>query len=70
MDEANITEVVKFYNAKEHTDLFYQIAQEKIDLSKLKPLVQKGGRLKLPSSFTKSIKTTFEKKRTKRTIFK
>ena len=60
MDEANITEVVKFYNAKEHTDLFYQIAQEKIDLSKLKPLVQKGGRLKLPSSFTKSIKTTFE----------
>ncbi len=59
-DEENITVVVKYFEAKEHTDLFFQIAQEKVDLSKLKALVQKGGRLKLPSSFTKSIKDTFE----------
>lgn len=64
-DEANITEVVKYYGAEEHTDLFYRIAQEKIDLSKLKSLVQKGGRLKTPSSITKSIKETFENLYTK-----
>lgn len=58
--EENIKEVIKFYGASEHTDLYYQIAQDKLDLSKLKSLVQKGGKLKNPSSFTKSIKETFE----------
>lgn len=64
-DEENITEVVKFYGFKEHIELFYQIAQEKVDLTKLKSLIQKGGRLKIPSSFTKSIKNTFESLYTK-----
>lgn len=58
--EENIKEVIKFYEADEHTDLYYQIAQDKFDLSKLKSLVQKGRKLKTPSSITKSIKETFE----------
>lgn len=57
--EENITELVKLYNFKEHTELYYQIAQDKVDLLKIKSIIQKGGKLKY-SSITKSIKETFE----------
>jgi GTP pyrophosphokinase len=58
-DEENITEIVKLYGADEHTKLFVQIANDKIDLKKIKSIVQKGGRLKY-TSITKTIKESFE----------
>jgi GTP diphosphokinase / guanosine-3',5'-bis(diphosphate) 3'-diphosphatase len=58
-DEENITEIVKLYGVNEHTQLFVQIANDKIDLKKIKSIVQKGGRLKY-ASITKTIKESFE----------
>jgi GTP diphosphokinase / guanosine-3',5'-bis(diphosphate) 3'-diphosphatase len=58
-DEDNITELLKLYNIAEHTQLFVQIAQDKLDLKKIKSIIQKGGRLK-HSSITKTIKESFE----------
>jgi GTP pyrophosphokinase len=58
-DEDNITELLKLYNIAEHTQLFVQIAHDKLDLKKIKSIIQKGGRLK-HSSITKTIKESFE----------
>ncbi len=54
-DESNLNELLKFYNFKEHTEMYYQIARGKVDLSKMKDIVYKGGRLK-NGSISESIK--------------
>ncbi len=58
-NEQNLKELLKLYEISEHTELYYQIAQGKIDLSKIKSIVQKGGVLKA-GSVTQVIKDTFE----------
>lgn len=59
LSETNLKELLRLYDYSEHTELYYQIAKGKIDLSKIKPLIQKGGELKY-GSVTQSIKESFE----------
>ena len=58
--ENNLKIILKYYEFEEHTEFYYQIANNKIDLTKIKKINQKGGELYISSSITKSIKTTFE----------
>lgn len=58
-NEDNLKELLKLYELKEHSDLYVQIANGKIDFKKIKPIIQKGGQLK-NSSITQSIKSSFE----------
>ena len=57
--EDNIKELLKLYNVDEHTELFYQIAKNRIDLKQIKGIVEKGGKLK-HDSVSKKIKSSFE----------
>ena len=58
-NEQNLKEILKLYNFKEHTELYFQIANGKIDLSKIKEIIIKGGQL-YSGSITKTIKNSFE----------
>ena len=58
--ENNLKIILKYYEFEEHTEFYYQIANNNIDLTKIKKINQKGGELYISSSITKSIKTTFE----------
>jgi GTP pyrophosphokinase len=58
--ESNLKTILKYYEFEEHTEFYYQIANNNIDLGKIKKINQKGGELYLSSSITKSIKNTFE----------
>jgi len=58
--ENNLKIILKYYEFEEHTEFYYQIAKNNIDLRKIKKINQKGGELYISSSITKSIKTTFE----------
>jgi len=57
--EDNLKELLKLYELKEHTDLYVEIANGKIDFKKIKPIIQKGGKLKY-GSISKTIKNSFE----------
>ncbi len=57
--DENIIEILKIYNYKNHSDFFVKVSEDKIDLSKIKPYVQKGGKI-VSSTFTKTVKNTFE----------
>lgn len=57
-DDDNLNELTKFYDFKEHTEMYFQIANGKLDLSKIKEIIVKGGRLK-NGSITESIKGGF-----------
>lgn len=59
LTELNLKELLKLYNFSEHTEMYVQIANGKLDLSKIKPLIQKGGELK-HGSVTQTIKESFE----------
>lgn len=54
-NENNLNELIKLFGFKEHTEMYYQIAKDKVDLSKIKNIIIKGGRLK-NSSITDSLK--------------
>ena len=41
--EDNLNELTKLYGFKEHTEMYYQIAKDKVDLSKIKEIIVKGG---------------------------
>lgn len=56
--EDNVKELLKLYDVKEHIDLFYQIAKGHFDLSKIKSIVVKGGKLK-HGGVRKTIKDSF-----------
>ena len=58
--ENNLKIILKYYEFEEHTEFYYQIANNNIDLTKIKKINQKGGELYISSSITKSIKSTFE----------
>ena len=58
--ENNLKLILKYYQFEEHTEFYYQIANNNIDLTKIKKINQKGGELYISSSITKSIKNTFE----------
>ena len=58
--ENNLKLILKYYQYEEHTEFYYQIANNNIDLGKIKKINQKGGELYISSSITKSIKNTFE----------
>ena len=58
--ENNLKLILKYYQYEEHTEFYYQIANNNIDLTKIKKINQKGGELYISSSITKSIKNTFE----------
>mgnify|MGYP001170301794 FL=1 len=58
--ENNLKLILKYYEYEEHTEFYYQIANDNIDLTKIKKINQKGGDLYISSSITKSIKNTFE----------
>ena len=58
--ESNLKIILKYYEFEEHIEFYYQIANNNIDLGKIKKINQKGGELYLSSSITKSIKNTFE----------
>jgi guanosine-3',5'-bis(diphosphate) 3'-pyrophosphohydrolase len=58
--ESNLKIILKYFEFEEHTEFYYQIANNNIDLGKIKKINQKGGELYLSSSITKSIKNTFE----------
>ena len=58
--ENNLKLILKYYQFEEHTEFYYQIANNNIDLRKIKKINQKGGELYISSSITKSIKNTFE----------
>lgn len=58
-NENNLGELLKLYELSEHTEMYFQIAKGKLDLSKIKPLIQKGGALKF-GSVRQSIKESFE----------
>ena len=59
LTELNLKELLKLYDFSEHTEMYVQIANGKLDLSKIKPLIQKGGVLK-HGSVTQTIKESFE----------
>lgn len=54
-NENNLSELIKFYNFREHTEMYFQIAAGKVDLNKIKEIVVKGGQLKIASSISSSI---------------
>ena len=58
--ENNLSILLKYFNYKEHTEFYYQIANGNVDLSKIKEISQKAGQLYISSSITKTIKNTFE----------
>jgi GTP diphosphokinase / guanosine-3',5'-bis(diphosphate) 3'-diphosphatase len=58
--ENNLKILLKFYQFKEHTEFYYQIAKGNVDLTKIKEIGKKAGQLHFDSSVTKSIKKTFE----------
>jgi len=58
-DENTTKELLLLYNLKEHTEMYFQIANGKLDLSKIKSIIIKGGKLKYGSITTK-IKDKFE----------
>ena len=58
--ENNFKIILKYYEFEEHTEFYYQIANNNIDLGKIKKISKKGGDLYLSSSITRSIKNTFE----------
>jgi GTP pyrophosphokinase len=58
--ENNLKFILKYYQYEEHIEFYYQIANNNIDLTKIKKINQKGGELYISSSITKSIKNTFE----------
>ena len=58
--ENNLKLILKYYQYEEYTEFYYQIANNNIDLRKIKKINQKGGELYISSSITKSIKNTFE----------
>jgi len=58
--ENNLKLILKYYQYEEYTEFYYQIANNNIDLTKIKKINQKGGELYISSSITKSIKNTFE----------
>ncbi len=58
--ESNLSILLKYFNFKEHTEFYYQIANGNVNLSKIKEIEQKSGSLYLSSSISKSIKSTFE----------
>jgi GTP diphosphokinase / guanosine-3',5'-bis(diphosphate) 3'-diphosphatase len=60
ISENNFKIILKYYEFEEHTEFYYQIANNNIDLGKIKKINQKGGELYISSSITKSIKNTFE----------
>ena len=60
ISENNLKLILKYYEFEEHTEFYYQIANNNIDLGKIKKISQKSGELYLSSSITKSIKETFE----------
>ncbi|MEJ6755218.1 MAG: RelA/SpoT family protein, partial [Flavobacteriales bacterium] len=43
--ENNLKLILKYYNYEEHTEFYYQIANDNIDLTKIKKINQKGGEL-------------------------
>ncbi|MBT5402713.1 MAG: bifunctional (p)ppGpp synthetase/guanosine-3',5'-bis(diphosphate) 3'-pyrophosphohydrolase, partial [Crocinitomicaceae bacterium] len=51
----NLNELIKLYGFKEHTEMYYQIAKDKVNLARIKDIIIKGGRLK-NSSITDSLK--------------
>lgn len=51
--DKNVSELLKLYEFKTQLDLNYQISKGKIDLSKIKNLVVKGGNLKFEKSKSK-----------------
>ncbi len=59
LTELNLKELLKLYNLSEHTDMYVKIANGKLDLGKIKPLIQKGGQLK-HGSVSQTIKESFE----------
>ena len=60
ISENNLKLILKHYDFEEHTEFYYQIANNNVDLGKIKKINQKGGELYISSSITKSIKETFE----------
>lgn len=58
-DENATKELLRLYNLKEHTDMYFQIANGKLDLSRIKSIIIKGGKLKYGSIAT-TIKDKFE----------
>jgi GTP diphosphokinase / guanosine-3',5'-bis(diphosphate) 3'-diphosphatase len=54
-NEDNLNELIKLYGFKEHTEMYYQIAKDKVNLARIKDIIIKGGRLK-NSSITDSLK--------------
>ncbi len=60
ISENNLKLILKYYEFEEYTEFYYQIANNNIDLGKIKKISQKSGELYLSSSITKSIKETFE----------
>ena len=58
--ENNLNVLLKFFNFKEHTEFYFQIAKGNIDLSKIKEINQKAGQLYISSSISTNIKKTFE----------
>ena len=60
ISENNLKLILKHYDFEEHTEFYYQIANNNVDLGKIKKINQKGGELYVSSSITKSIKETFE----------
>ncbi len=60
ISENNLKLILKHYDFEEHTEFYYQIANNNVDLGKIKKISQKGGELHISSSITKSIKETFE----------
>ena len=58
--ENNLNVLLKFFNFKQHTEFYFQIAKGNIDLSKIKEINQKAGQLYISSSISTNIKKTFE----------
>ena len=58
--ENNLKIILKYYEFDQHTEFYYQIANNNVDLGKIKKISQKGGELDVSASITKSIKNTFE----------
>jgi GTP pyrophosphokinase len=58
--EDNIKLLLKHFNIDEHTEFYFQIANDNIDFRKIKQIRKKGGELYSTSSITKSIKKTIE----------
>ena len=59
-DHENFHEITNYYNLKTTLDLFYDIAQKKIDLSDLKLFTVQGDRIVAPQEETKTKEVKFE----------